>query len=47
VYRWFTEGFDTLDLKEAKASLEERRGSSSASKVTYDSSNTMGLFLPL
>ena len=23
VYRWFTEGFDTLDLKEAKALLEE------------------------
>jgi hypothetical protein len=23
VYRWFTEGFDTLDLKEAKALPEE------------------------
>jgi predicted ATPase len=23
VYGWFTEGFDTLDLKEAKAPLEE------------------------
>ena len=23
VYRWFTEGFDTGDLKEAKALLEE------------------------
>jgi predicted ATPase len=23
VYRWFTEGFDTLDLKEAKALLDE------------------------
>ena len=23
VYHWFTEGFDTLDLKEAKALLEE------------------------
>jgi hypothetical protein len=23
VYGWFTEGFDTLDLKEAKAMLEE------------------------
>jgi predicted ATPase len=23
VYRWFTEGFDTRDLKEAKALLEE------------------------
>jgi predicted ATPase len=23
VYGWFTEGFDTLDLKEAKALLDE------------------------
>jgi predicted ATPase len=23
VYRWFTEGFDTLDLKETKALLDE------------------------
>ena len=23
VYEWFTEGFDTLDLKEAKALLDE------------------------
>jgi predicted ATPase len=23
VYRWFTEGFDTADLKQAKALLEE------------------------
>jgi predicted ATPase len=23
VYRWFTEGFDTRDLKDAKALLEE------------------------
>ena len=23
VYRWFTQGFDTLDLKEAKALLAE------------------------
>jgi hypothetical protein len=23
LYGWFTEGFDTLDLKEAKALLEE------------------------
>jgi hypothetical protein len=23
VYHWFTEGFDTLDLKEARALLEE------------------------
>jgi hypothetical protein len=26
VYGWFTEGFDTLDLKEAKALLEELTG---------------------
>jgi predicted ATPase len=25
IYRWFTEGFDTADLKEAKALLEEMR----------------------
>jgi hypothetical protein len=23
IYNWFTEGFDTADLKEAKAPLEE------------------------
>ena len=26
VYGWFTEGFDTADLKEAKALLEELAG---------------------
>jgi predicted ATPase len=26
IYRWFTEGFDTADLQEAKALLEELRG---------------------
>jgi hypothetical protein len=26
VYGWFTEGFDTADLKEAKALLEELQG---------------------
>ena len=25
VYGWFTEGFDTLDLREAKALLDELR----------------------
>jgi hypothetical protein len=25
IYSWFTEGFDTADLKEAKALLEELR----------------------
>jgi hypothetical protein len=24
IYNWFTEGFDTADLKEAKTLLEER-----------------------
>ena len=27
VYGWFTEGIDTLDLKEAKASLDELHAS--------------------
>jgi predicted ATPase len=26
IYSWFTEGFDTLDLQEAKALLEELGG---------------------
>ena len=26
IYGWFTEGFDTADLQEAKALLEELRG---------------------
>jgi predicted ATPase len=26
IYGWFSEGFDTLDLKEAKALLEELHG---------------------
>jgi hypothetical protein len=25
IYNWFTEGFDTADLKDAKALLEELR----------------------
>jgi predicted ATPase len=25
IYNWFTEGFDTVDLKEAKALLKELR----------------------
>jgi hypothetical protein len=28
IYDWFTEGFDTADLKEAKALLEELSNSS-------------------
>jgi hypothetical protein len=27
IYSWFTEGFDTADLKEAKALLEELNNS--------------------
>ena len=27
IYNWFTEGFDTADLKEAKALIEELNGS--------------------
>jgi hypothetical protein len=26
IYNWFTEGFDTADLKEAKALLDELSG---------------------
>jgi predicted ATPase len=26
IYNWFTEGFDTADLKEAKALLEQLKG---------------------
>ena len=35
VYGWFTEGFDTLDLKEAKALLDEL-GAGSATAVLDD-----------
>jgi hypothetical protein len=28
IYGWFTEGFDTADLKDAKALLDELSGSS-------------------
>ena len=27
IYNWFTEGFDTADLKDAKALLDELSGS--------------------
>ena len=40
VYGWFTEGFDTLDLKEAKALLEElalQRGQAGVSKERFGS----------
>ena len=35
VYGWFTEGFDTLDLKEAKALLDElaAKGATSRTKI--------------
>jgi hypothetical protein len=29
IYNWFTEGFDTVTLKDAKALLDELRSSSS------------------
>src|SRR5262249_49011243 len=32
IFGWFTEGFDTLDLKQAKALLDELASSSSASR---------------
>jgi adenylate cyclase len=35
VYGWFTEGFDTADLQEAKALLEELQGASSGFSPTY------------
>jgi predicted ATPase len=35
VYGWFTEGFDTLDLKEAKALLDELAASGSAQIGTF------------
>ena len=37
VYGWFTEGFDTLDLKEAKALLDELVVVSAAMKETFAS----------
>ena len=40
VYGWFTEGFDTLDLKEAKALLEQlalQRGQAGVSKERFGS----------
>ena len=41
VYGWFTEGFDMLDLKEAKALLDEAGGLRSA-----HSSGTPALRMP-
>ncbi len=35
VYGWFTEGFDTPVLKEAKALLDELSGSQSASELSF------------
>ena len=32
IYNWFTEGFDTADLKEAKALLEELTDSRGATR---------------
>ena len=41
VYGWFTEGFDTLDLKEAKALLDEL----AAVKVRVSPTRRNGMFL--
>ena len=41
VYGWFTEGFDTLDLKEAKALLDELQETASKLKAVAFPS-TMG-----
>ena len=40
VYGWFTEGFDTPDLKDAKALLEELTGTSNSTAI---SDNRTGL----
>jgi predicted ATPase len=37
IYNWFTEGFDTADLQEAKALLEEFSGQLRAQVAPYDS----------
>jgi predicted ATPase len=39
VYGWFTEGFDTLDLKEAKAVLDGLQASQAISKRPLRESN--------
>ena len=39
IYGWFTEGFDTRDLKEAKALLDELAVQASA-RSSYSSSGT-------
>ena len=33
IYDWFTEGFDTVDLKEAKVLLEELAGILSTARI--------------
>ena len=35
IYNWFTEGFDTADLKDAKALLEELSGLAGASPSNH------------
>ena len=35
IYDWFTEGFDTADLKDAKALLEELSGLAGASPSNH------------
>jgi predicted ATPase len=36
IYNWFTEGFDTADLKDAKSLLEELNASRALSAVSLD-----------
>ena len=40
VYGWFTEGFDTADLQEAKALLEELQGKTSVHQTSLIPSNS-------
>jgi hypothetical protein len=37
IYNWFTEGFDTADLKEARALLDELTGKPQANGAPPDS----------
>jgi len=42
IYGWFTEGFDTADLKEAKALLEELEGQATIALGKKFKRKTMG-----
>jgi hypothetical protein len=45
VYAWFTEGFDTLDLNEARALLDELRASDPISKRSLRTARMFALIL--